>query len=443
MKTTKKVLVGLVTLALLAAGGMTAAQAATTDPVTVTYPTGAETIANPERGFMHYADCSGAPLSATTMAGWRQDGITQVFCMFYLRDFRDRDLDDATLALLQQQFEAVRTAGMTAIVRFAYTDSEAGDDAAPAQVLRHIAQLKPVLQANAYVIATVQAGFVGAWGEWYYTQHFGNAGQVSAEDQANRKAVVDALLDALPATRTVQLRTPGFKRTFYGTEPGAQHRVGHHNDCFLASADDFGTYTDPAVERPYLAADSAKVPVGGETCAVNPPRSECTSALAEMAQFHWSYLNADYQPDVLASWRTGGCMAEVQKRLGYRFVLTSGTFSNTAESVSVRIDVRNEGFAAPYNPRLAQLILRDDAGKLYRLPLTTDPRGWAPGTTTTIEQDVPLPTDLPAGTYQLGLALADATPALEAVPEYAIRTANPGLWDTAGYNSLGASITVG
>ena len=34
-------------------------------------------------------------------------------------------------------------------------------------------QLKPVLQKNEDVIFVLQAGFVGAWGEWYYTTHFG------------------------------------------------------------------------------------------------------------------------------------------------------------------------------------------------------------------------------------------------------------------------------
>jgi hypothetical protein len=440
-----------VTAAVAAGGVMTALNAgATTAPpaadavvTTVTYPGSDAVLANPERGFMHFKDCSGTPLTVTEMQSWREDGITQVFCMFYLRDFRDRDLDDATLSLLQRQFDAVRAARMTVILRFAYTDDESGEDAAPARVLRHIAQLKPVLTTNAYVIGTIQAGFIGAWGEWYYTKNFGNAGKISATDAANRKAVVEALLDALPATRTVQVRTPGFKRSFYGPEPqtgdanGA--RVGHHNDCFLASADDFGTYVDPAVERPYLAADSAYLPVGGETCAVNPPRSECASAIAEMTRFHWSYLNADYQPDVLASWRTGGCMPEVQKRLGYRFALTEGSFGVSGRTLAVRISVRNDGFAAPYNPRLAQLVLRDEAGTVTRLPLRSDPRRWAAGTTTVIEESVAVP----PGRFQLGLALPDATSALETIPEYAIRTANSGLWNAdGGYNDLKATVTV-
>ena len=53
-------------------------------------------------------------------------------------------------------------------------------------------------------------------------------------------AMMAKLLDALPASRTVQLRTPAFKQHFYGTAPltateaftnTGKARVGQHNDC--------------------------------------------------------------------------------------------------------------------------------------------------------------------------------------------------------------------
>ena len=45
--------------------------------------------------------------------------------------------------------------------------------------------------------------------------------------------------------------------------------IGHHNDCFLASSLDRGTYVDRAVEYPYLEADSKYTVVGGETCTLS------------------------------------------------------------------------------------------------------------------------------------------------------------------------------
>ncbi|MCX7807831.1 MAG: DUF4832 domain-containing protein, partial [Deltaproteobacteria bacterium] len=69
-----------------------------------------------------------------------------------------------------------------------------------------------------------------------------------------------------------------------------------------------------------LAVHTLYVPVGGETCQPFPPRSECASALAEMEMHHYSFINRDYHPDVVASWRMGGCIDAIRKRLGYRLV---------------------------------------------------------------------------------------------------------------------------
>ncbi len=105
-------------------------------------------------------------------------------------------------------------------------------------------------------------------------------------------------------------------------------------------------------------------------------------------------------------------------------------------------DRRNDGYAAPFNPRGLELVLRNTAtSALHRFPLTADPRRWQAGATNTITQTVPLPASLPAGTYALLLNLPD--PQLPSRPEYAIRLANDGVWEaTTGLNSLRHTVTV-
>jgi hypothetical protein len=340
------------------------------------------------------------------------------------------------------------------ILRFAYTTSTTGDDAPLSRVQSHLDQLAPYLSSNKDVIAVMQAGFIGAWGEWYYTQNFGNAGTVTSTDWANRKAVTDKLLSVVPSTRMIQLRTPKFKRTMYSTtavQPGnayngsALSRIGHHNDCFLASPDDFGTYENTSVEYPYLQADTTYVPMGGETCGSNPPRSNCPTATGELAQFHWSFINTDYEPTVLNSWNSGGCLADISKNLGYRFRLESGTYPATASpggSLPVSFTVHNDGYATPFNPRNLELVLRNTStGSTYKLAMSSDPRRWTAGASTTVAQTLTLPTNLPAGSYSLLLNLPD--PLLSTRPEYSIRLANQNTWDaTTGMNSLLHTLTV-
>ena len=102
---------------------------------------------------------------------------------------------------------------------------------------------------------------------------------------------------------TVLVRTPAIKKSACQTtnaltesdsvsRSSTSSRVGHHNDCLLASVDDFGTYVDVAADKAYVAADTLYVPIGGETCAVNSPRSDCASALVELEQLHYTFLHA-------------------------------------------------------------------------------------------------------------------------------------------------------
>ena len=62
-----------------------------------------------------------------------------------------------------------------------------------------------------------------------------------------------------------------------------------------------GTYRESS-DRDWLVEDSRCTPVGGETCRVYAPRSECNSAIQEMEELHWTFLNAGYHPEVLESW---------------------------------------------------------------------------------------------------------------------------------------------
>ncbi|MEV0613974.1 DUF4832 domain-containing protein [Nonomuraea sp. NPDC050404] len=422
----------------------------------VTYTPTTADFANPERGLYHHTgDCDKNDFSLETLRGYRtSQNISLVMCVFYLAEYKTTAIGQAALAQLQQQLDTVRAAGLKMVLRFAYTTSTDGADATKDRVLAHLDQLAPYLNAHKDVIYVMQAGFIGAWGEWYYTQNFGNAGTVTAADWANRKAVVDKLLSVLPSTRMAQLRTPKFKRTMYSTSPvtaGQAHggssvaRLGHHNDCFLASPDDFGTYENAAVEYPYLEAETQYVAMGGETCNPNPPRSDCPTAKDELSRFHYSYLNTDYHTGVLASWNTGGCLAEITRNLGYRFTLQNGTYPATATrggALPISFTLRNDGYASPFNPRGLELVLRNTStSALHRLPLSADPRKWQAGATKTVTQTLTVPTSVPAGTYDLLLNLPD--PLLPSRAEYSIRLANENTWDAGtGMNRLLHTLTI-
>ncbi|RZJ32983.1 MAG: DUF4832 domain-containing protein [Flavobacterium sp.] len=448
---------------ILTLAGMLLAFYGSAQTTTVNYTASTAEIANPERGFYNHEETHSTgydALSQSSMTNARiNDKYTLILRIFYLDSFMNSPISSDYLANMQADFAKIRAAGIKCMIRFAYSDSySAGvqQDASKAQVLAHIAQLKPVLLANGDVIAGAQAGFIGTWGEWYYTSNFGI--NPTATDIANRKEVLTALINAMPPGKMVMVRTPKLKQQMYNTQTPlsltqaftttAVARTGHHNDCFLASDDDEGTYSNVTAEYAYLEAETKFVPMGGESCAVNAPRSKCPTALGELQKFHWSYMNLDYYPGVISGFQSDGCFQEIENRLGYRFQMTTGTFPNAANVggvMPVVIKIANVGWAAPYNQRTAYIVFRNTTTNAeFQVALASDPRTWYASATTTISENVTLPSSMPAGSYKLFLKLPDSDSGLSTRPEYSIQMANETTWDAVkGQNDLKHTINVG
>ena len=427
----------------------------------VTFTESSENFSNPERGFYRHRETNStsySPLSQSSLVTLRNsENITLILRLFYIGDFLNSPISQSYLDNMTTDFTRIRNAGLKCVIRFAYSNQTTlgQRDATKARMLSHIQQLAPILQANADVIATMQAGFIGTWGEWYYTDHFGM--NPTTADFANRREIVDALLNALPINRTVQIRTPNLKqRLFNSTSPMTQSeglstaslaRVGHHNDCFISDPTDVGTYTNINAEYPYLAQETRFVPMGGETCDFDPARSNCDVGVTEMEKFHWSYMNIDYYPDVITEFAESNCLNDIKKRLGYRFNLTTATFPTNATPgrvMPITIKLRNTGFASIYNDRTAYIVFRNTVtNQVYSVALASNPQLWLGTNEITINENVNLPVDMVQGSYDLFLNLPDAAENLRTRPEYSIRFANVNTWEaTTGYNKLNAVVNV-
>lgn len=397
-----------------------------------------EDFVNPERGYYVGKNL----LDPGDMSGIHAAGYSLVIAVVRLDDYRDRPLDQAFFTALQAGFDAGAAAGIKYILRFSYNASFT-DDAPLPIVLEHIEQLRPYLRANAPVISVLQAGFIGAWGEWHGSTN-------GLDDDGARAEILSALLAATPDDRFVQVRTPMYKDAAFpggpvaATEaftPALRARVGHHNDCFLASSSDFGTYAAPVPDwMSYVAQDTLHVPMGGETCSVHPDRTQCTTSLDEMERHHWSYLNSQYHTGVLDGWAASGCSDEIQRRLGYRLAVQRVRYPASVApgaTLPVDIEIANRGFAAPYNERPVYLVLTGSNGQRHTQRLSADPRRWYGGTTLNLQARVQLPPDLEPDSYALSLWMPDAAPGLADDPRRAIRLANPGVWNhDSGLNTL-------
>ncbi len=434
----------------------------------VTYTASTEDFANPERGFFvqrsyNPARSNARPLAADDLRAVRDRQLSLVRMLYSLAAYRENAIPAEYFARIEADFAAARQAGVKLIPRFAYNSGPIGAPDAPIErMLAHLDQLTPVLRANADVLAFLEAGFAGAWGEWHSSTNGLFTSGTGAPPTVNEKtrALAGKLLDVLPVDRMIALRCPRFKTDLFGDTPLSaadgfsgtpRARTGAINDCFLASPNDSGTFTKRmAEEKAFLQQDNLYVPQGGETCSTGAsaqPFIGCANAMKEMAYLRYSTLNIDYQRGVLNGWETGGCMPEVRRRLGYRHRLIDSQAPDSVRAgstLSLTLSVVNDGFANLYNPRPLDVVLKHQpSGRLYRLPTKEDPRRWSPGQPHTVVLTGTVPADAPAGTYELLLHLPDATVALRDRPEFAVRFANDGLWDPAtGMNSLRRQVRV-
>ena len=398
---------------------------------------------NPERGWT----TGGTPDNYARAAS---RGISVVMRYVRLDAYRGTALPQSFLDQLGADLAAARAHGLKLVLRFTYNYGFE-PDAPLDRILQHIHQLAPVLRAHADVIAVMQAGFIGAWGEWHTSTH-GNT------SFAARQAVAEALLAALDGSRMIQIRTPYHARDLFPTPPTAAtafdgsnaSRVGQVNDCFLTNSNDAGTFISPE-DWTYAETVTVYTAMGGETCEVGGlnPRNDGNVAVVELARFHFDYLQIDWWRPIIDKWQSQGYFDEIDRRLGYRFVMLDATAPVEGEAGAdwtMRLRLWNEGFGKVYNPRPVDVVLRPAGGGAdVRLRAYADARRVLPlgGETRDLALTVQLPEDLAPGVYDVWIGLPDPAPTLAGDPRYAIRLANVDVWASgSGLNALGLQVDV-
>ena len=323
----------------------------------------------------------------------------------------------------------------------------------------HIDAVAAMLGDYRDVIAYIQAGYLGNWGEWNTADGYSSVNAPLLYSYTDRSDIIDRVLSAYDAQgilQDVELRTPVFAKEVVDRSSSAN--VGLHNDCFMTSNSDRGTYSDfigsPAnfgsssAAKAWAQAFTEDKSFGGETCPLAEHTERwrsCSNMTSEPPTLHMNYLNGDYANDAVSTWTSGGCYPEIQRKLGYRFKVTRVEYTPTVasgQSFSVTIDIANSGWARLHKPRDAKLVLRSGSTThVYDLSAGAT-KSWAPGTTTQISVTAAPP---PAGTYGVRLAIPDPDAPTQ-IP-YAVKLASlrggVNVFDgSTGENNLGVSITV-
>jgi len=436
---------------------------------TITFVESDSIIANPERGLFAQVYYTSADLnahaSASTIEKLRSSSnkMTLLLHSYYLTDYMESDIPQEFLDRLDYNMNQLREGGAKVVLRFSYKSSMDAKDkpwnATPEWIHKHMDQVAPYLQKHADVIYCVQCGWLGSWGEWYYTDNGYRQNPTKDSDYEMRWEVLEHMLQVVPETRQVALRIPAYKRRWLKMRGDSlmspltaseahtgtyKARICGHNDCFVSSSNDVGTYLGGDKEREFWAEDTKYTIMGGETCE-KCSYSNGTYALKEMRKYHWSYINRDYRESVTYMWRQDGTMDTILHKIGYRLVLDKAIITSNPKvgnEFKAWFQLRNVGFAAPMNKRGVELVfVNTETGTKYVFPQEEDPRFWMPNETTKFTLACRLANVVP-GQYKLYLNLPDPYPSIHDDPRYSIRLANENVWEEeTGYNYI-ATINV-
>jgi len=452
MDTVKNLRLLLVCLIFLVVGCNKAKVDGEVAAITIDYQESLDIFSNPERGFIHNLDVhsEGEGLNTLTLTSLKNEYVSMIMRMYYIEDFKDKLLSAKELSLISTDMQKLRQAGIKCVMRFAYTDFIGGTDAPLTIISQHLDQLQPIFEENEDVIAFVQAGFIGAWGEW----HSSSNGLATTD---NERKVLNKLLSVLPSQILVQVRTPGAKQQIFSTtvpiDAGIAYtsdnraRVGYHNDCFLSGGTDYGTYLNILADKEYISKEALYVPTGGETCPpVEGGYPDCQTSKTEMKLLKWTYLNLDWYKPMLDLWRNSGCFSEFQRLLGYRLVLVNAKLPQKAvlnQDYKVEMTITNKGFAPLYNYKNTNMVFKNrNSGEIYSVKIPVDLRDCKPNGTLNISNNISL-AGIPQGDYDLYLSITDQSDKLKNKIEYSIQLANLNCWDkNSGMNNLKHMATI-
>ena len=301
-------------------------------------------------------------------------------------------LSEEKLEDINQYFSIMRKYGYQVIFRVVY-DSKGEENPEPEfdEILMQIDSLKDIYTKNQDIILVVEAGFLGSYGEWHDGKY--------DEDKEKRNELIKKLLDTIPESIQINLRRPSFitdyiennktvtKENAFSNDEIA--RLGLHNDGYLASDTDLGTYEKDERNESLIWQEKQTLFTifGGECQNKDSVYTDLEKAIADMKKRHCVYLNKTYDREVKEKWKqvqysnnsdiynseTG--YKYIQDHLGYRLDLRESDIQmqpNTG-NIEIEMNIENVGFANIVRKKQVEVILKN-GDKKYNIKINIDIR---------------------------------------------------------------------
>lgn len=374
----------------------------------------ARTLNNPNRGFyhMHGFIISDEETDYRENVAYRycRDQETALTLVeINLQKYRSGDISEAGLTNIDKLLTTLESIDKQLILRFCYDWDGVNEQVEPERleiILRHMEQVGPLLREHKDAIFTLQGLFIGNWGEMNGTRYTGN-------DEL--QALARQLAEVTDESTFLAVRMPAHWRRITGIANAEEvcrgdgslaSRLGLFNDGMLGSWSDYGTYGDQSQavhgaftywnreeELAFQDVLCTLVPIGGEVI-VNNEYNDFENAVQDMAVMHVTYINRDYDTEVLHKWALSvydgeGCfngvdgLSYMERHLGYRLLIQNVElgYDFKEDVLSVDITMQNVGFAPLYQEADLWIHLCDQEGStLHSYKIDQDIRDLTGGT---------------------------------------------------------------
>lgn len=413
---------------------------------------------------------------------YASDSISLVQTYFYLTGAVGKELTEDNFNTMNIFFEKLRTLGKKAVLRFAYETQFLGRAATGPtleDIVRHTEQLKPFLEANKDVIQVVQAGMIGAWGEWHSSFH----GLERSDD--TKRTILQHICQMTPEGRYIQIRVPEYKNLL-GETSDEYERTSFHDDFIVIKkhlwdgdmSEGTPAYEQIVRESPYLPIDG-ELPWGTWSMNEDPDNPEAgwiidgLQTARRLFLQHFTSLSAihNYKEKNMKDKYSMMCWKKtpvtetflkenkmpvsdsyfytkegkaaqrnvfdyIRDHLGYRIELQDMEIrqGNDKYNREIELSLINRGFSTLFNEHPVYFVLIDNDGNVVKSILTdTDVNDWQPyrpddilctPLVHKIKTCIQLPETFQPGNYRLGLWIPDGSDRLKKNSRYAVRCAN-------------------
>jgi hypothetical protein len=370
-------------------------------------------------------------------------------------------LSTAMLNDMNSRIAAFAGTGVRLLIVFIYNFGPVGPDAmdAPIGVIsENIDQLAPILLQNEDLISSMEAGFIGTWGEWHDSTN-GN------DTAAAQKIVLDKESSYFGGVIPILVRYPGDLIQYIGTTTPS-NELGLYDAYYASDSDDGGTWDTCAPTggwclsnytvdqlQSFAAAVSTTTMFQGEFGAEDPALQTCGALASYSYTYHpQSFALYPYPTDIGSELEDEGCALSFYNQIGTRIELKTVAISGNPTAngqLQFSITLVNTGYGRVIRQRPATLVFVSAGNVVARIPIPVsqlDLRQLASSAEhvpQTFHIDVSLPHTFPSsGPVSVALSIPDPAPSLTAQPAYALplnsvdQSGNPIFDPVAGYNVM-------